>query len=243
MKITSMDVHRKEFGNSMRGYREDEVDNFLDAIATELDRLHAQIDVLTKRAGQAESQALNFEAERNTINNALMTAQRASDDVLEKAQEQRDQILEEASTRAEKMLLAARDEKEILLAELRRLKEAENDFRAGVVAQATETVNRLKEVPLPESVEQDATRTPAAVLTEEEATGNIPAVASEAVAENPATADVPVPAAMPTSSVAVAVAPEAAVPAAAVVPAAPEIRREEGIGQYGEMEDDLETID
>ncbi|MCE5191758.1 MAG: DivIVA domain-containing protein, partial [Actinomycetia bacterium] len=39
MKLTPLDIHHKEFGRSLRGYNEAEVDEFLDQVADELERL------------------------------------------------------------------------------------------------------------------------------------------------------------------------------------------------------------
>lgn len=236
MKITSMDVHRKEFGHAVRGYREDEVDDFLDAVAVELDRLHAQIEELADLARQSESQAINFEAERNTINNALLTAQRASDEVLEQAKEKSQKLLEEADSRAEKTLLAARQEKESLLAEIAQLKTAEEKFRADILGNAQTVIDHLRAVNVPAVAATAAVAAapviPVAVeefdvqedleLEEEFIVDEQPVVPAHSAAAAP---------------VAAQVVPVAAAPA----PIAPA----EGLGQYGEMEldEDLETLD
>ncbi|MCL2606599.1 MAG: DivIVA domain-containing protein [Coriobacteriia bacterium] len=216
MKITSMDVNRKEFGHAVRGYREDEVDDFLDAIAVELDRLQAQIEDLVVRAQQSESQALNFEAERNTINNALLTAQRASDDVLEQAKEKSKKLLEDADARAKKTLQEAQREKQSILENLKHLKDAEEKFRMGILEHAQETMDSLREIPVPRVPKQR--EIPITKMKSPEPAKQTPAPV-EASAANTAVA--------------------ASVPAAP----APQIIKEEGIGQFGEMEDDLETID
>ena len=223
MKITSMDVHRKEFGHAVRGYREDEVDDFLDAVALELDRLNAQIAEFDDRLRQAESQSLNFEAERNTINNALLTAQRASDDVLEQAKAKGKKLLEDANARAEKTLREAQKEKQALMEELQQLKATEEEFRAGILAHVQETMDRLREV-----------KAPSALML---GSSPVPQMASPAAIEDAfASAVEEVPPAPPVAAPAKPVPPPAPV-------APPPIKKEEGVAQWGEMEDDLETID
>ncbi|MCL2746846.1 MAG: DivIVA domain-containing protein [Coriobacteriia bacterium] len=256
MKITSMDVHRKEFGHAVRGYREDEVDDFLDAIAVELDRLQAQIEELADHARQSESQAMNFEAERNTINNALLTAQRASDEVLEQAKEKSRRLLEEADARAEKTLLAAKQERELLLEEIGHLKASEEKFRADVLSHAQETIDQLKvinapripkrkEAPVVEAVPADV-----AVEVDYEEIDIVDTFAEEE--QVPVQTAIPVADSAPAPVVQVQKIPTQTVAASTTqkapsIPAseAPEIKKEEGIGQFGEMEldEDLETID
>ena len=223
MKITSMDVHRKEFGHAVRGYREDEVDDFLDAVAIELDRLHSQIAELDDRLRQSESKSLNFEAERNTINNALLTAQRASDEVLEQAKEKGRKLLEDANARAEKTLREAQKEKQTLMEELRQLKAAEEEFRAGILSHAQTTMDQLREVKAPSVSMLSSSPAPQLVR---------PAAIEDAFASEVDEAPPAAPVAAPTKPV----------PSPAPV-APPPIKKEEGVAQWGEMEDDLETID
>jgi cell division initiation protein len=223
MKITSMDVHRKEFGHAVRGYREDEVDDFLDAVAIELDRLNTQIDEMHERMQQSESKALNFEAERNTINNALLTAQRASDDVLEQANEKAKKLLEDADARAEKTLLVAKQEKQAILEDLKHLKGAEEKFRAGILAHAHETIAQVKEVKVPrvpKRKKSSVAPAPAVVLADD-------------VTELKLKEDAPEARSAPSVTPA---------PKATPAPTPPQPKQEEGIGQWGEMEDALETI-
>ncbi|HBG77212.1 MAG TPA: septum formation initiator, partial [Clostridiales bacterium] len=49
MSLTPMDIHNKEFARKFRGYQEDEVDEFLDAIVDEFEKLHKEnIDLKDK---------------------------------------------------------------------------------------------------------------------------------------------------------------------------------------------------
>ncbi|MDR1412577.1 MAG: DivIVA domain-containing protein, partial [Actinomycetes bacterium] len=122
MRISPLDVHQKEFGHAMRGYREDEVDSFLDAVAAELERLGAESVQLQERVASAESKSLNFEAERNTIHNALLTAQRASDDVLAKAEARSQELVAAAERKADGIVHDALAEKNAATEEIRRLR-------------------------------------------------------------------------------------------------------------------------
>ena len=231
MKITSMDVHRKEFGHAVRGYREDEVDDFLDAIAVELDRLNAQIAEMDSRLKQSESKALNFEAERNTINNALVTAQRASDDMMEQTKAKGKKLLEEANARAEKILLAAQKEKQTLQRDIDQLKAAEEQFRADIYAHAQEVMNSIGEV-----------KKPLLSLSESQPVVKAANLTSIDDLLEPEMSEFTQPALESMASPAPPIQTKPATPPPALV-APPPIKKEEGVAQWGEMEDDLETID
>ena len=227
-----MDVHRKEFGHAVRGYREDEVDDFLDAVAVELDRLNAQIAEMDNRLKQSESKSLNFEAERNTINNALLTAQRASDEVLEQAKAKGKKLLDDANARAEKILLAAQKEKQTLLQDIDQLKSAEEKFRADIYAHAQEVMNSIGEVKKP-------------LLSLSESQPVVKAANLTSIEDLLESEEEFVPTQLPLESLGLPAMPAQTKPAtpppAPVAP--PPIKKEEGMAQWGEMEDDLETID
>jgi cell division initiation protein len=40
--LTPMDIHNKEFSRSFRGYKEDEVDQFLDNIVDDFEKLYTR---------------------------------------------------------------------------------------------------------------------------------------------------------------------------------------------------------
>ena len=270
MKITAMDVHRKEFGHSVRGYREDEVDNFLDGVANELDRLKNEIEALEARAREAESKSLNFEAERNTINNALLTAQRASDEVLDQAQKRGREMLEEAEKLAKEIVRSAQEDKQTVLVEIKRLKDAEEQYRMGYIAHLKNSMAAVDEIKLPAGVDKDevaaaapvvataAVETPMPEAPTEEAPVEeaavpvaeltpepepqpeaVPAPAAEPAPRAEAQPFEPIPDPRPTFA-----DPEPAVIAEGFQPVVAEPISEEGLSQFGEMEDmdDLELI-
>jgi len=117
MKITALDIHQKEFAHGMRGYREDEVDAFLDQLAVEVDAAEKRIKELETKLAGFESEGFNFEAERNTINNTLLTAQRAADSMLTKAQAECSDTLAAAQQQYEAQLEEARQQSEQIVAE------------------------------------------------------------------------------------------------------------------------------
>jgi cell division initiation protein len=72
-----LDVQRKEFTRSVRGYAVAEVDTFLDDVVEELARLQKEIDRLNRRPSDS--------AGEEAIARALITAQRVADQTIEDA--------------------------------------------------------------------------------------------------------------------------------------------------------------
>jgi len=146
MKITALDIHQKEFAHGMRGYREEEVDAFLDQLAVEVDAADKRSKELEEKVAMLESRDAALAAERNTINNTLLTAQRAADAMLKKAQAECADTLEAAQRQSEAQLASARQQADRIVEEARqkrhqvvgsfaRLQGEEEKFRNGYLAQ------------------------------------------------------------------------------------------------------------
>lgn len=152
MKITALDIHQKEFSHGMRGYREDEVDDFLDAIAAEVDHLVKENEELHARMREAESKIVAFDSERNAINSALLIAQRSADEITMEAENEREKVVHEAEKRASDIIHEALAQKRELLAELKRLKADEERFRKNFMRLLEDSKSAISEVRLSDSV-------------------------------------------------------------------------------------------
>jgi len=155
MKVTALDIHQKEFGHGMRGYKEDEVDDFLDAVATEVDRLTRETAALTERTREAEAKAAGLDAERNAINSALLIAQRSADEMMAKAEDEVAKIINEAELKASQIVHEALASKRELLGEIKRLKDEEVRFRSALNRMVEGTLQSIDEITLSASVIDD----------------------------------------------------------------------------------------
>ena len=100
MALTPMDIHNKEFTRSFRGYDDDEVDQFLDEIVEEFERLYKENIDLKDRLAMLADQISNYKTMENTLKETLVTAQKAADEVSESAQKKSDLIVQEAEGKA-----------------------------------------------------------------------------------------------------------------------------------------------
>lgn len=155
MKITALDIHQKEFSHGMRGYRENEVDDFLDVVAAEVDRLSRELDALTQRATSAEMLVKQLEGERDAINGALLVAQRSADDMVAKAEVHSRRLVSDAQAQAEEIVHEALNTKRELMAEIRRLKEDEIAFRDAYRDMLETSLLSIEEVHLSELIESE----------------------------------------------------------------------------------------
>lgn len=154
MKLTALDIHQKEFGHSMRGYREDEVDDFLDQAAAEIDRLHKENETYLAHIHEIEPKLQGLESDRNAINSALVMAQHTADELVVDAEIQRDRIIAEATKAAEKITRDIEFTKRELLQEIKRLKNEEQNFRRNYHRMLEDSMRAIAEVHLSDAVEE-----------------------------------------------------------------------------------------
>lgn len=129
MKLTPLDIHHKEFHRAIRGYNEEEVDDFLDEVAEEFERLFKENIDLKEQIEKAKERAGQFEDLQSTIQNVLITAQKSADEVLAQAKRDAEQIIRDAEVKARGLIEEASRGKESLEARFSDLKNAEREFR------------------------------------------------------------------------------------------------------------------
>jgi cell division initiation protein len=265
MKLTPLDIHHKEFRHSLRGYAEEEVDQFLDEVADELERLFKENIDLSERLEAAAQQVRDFQLKESAVNSAIIAAQSAGEEMKGKARTEADAVVHDAEIRAKEIIHNALAKKQQIAAELIRIKQAEEEFRGKFKTLLEQHQRAISEVALPDDVTVLLGDTDEGVVGEVEVRASS-AFAPAATAPSPAVSPPPAPqrpaATVRTAAVAqAAAAPEP--PAAGFVQAvalgevaAPELPPDvelmnpreftmPGFEAFGEREDDgdIEEID
>lgn len=153
MRLTSLDIHHKEFRHSIRGYAEDEVDKFLDEVADEFERLLKENIELSEQLQTATARIKDFEIKESAVNNAIIAAQTAGEEMMNKARSEADATLHDAEIKAKEIIHNALAKKQQIAAELVRIKQAEEDFRSRFKGLLEQHQRSITEVDLPDDVE------------------------------------------------------------------------------------------
>ncbi|GAV31448.1 MAG: DivIVA domain-containing protein [Anaerosomatales bacterium] len=184
MKLTPLDIHHKEFSKSLRGYNEVEVDEFLDQVADELERLFKENIELSERIEAAEEKVRAYQEMERTLNNTLLAAQKSADDIIAKAKHEAEVVLKDAEVKAKEIIHNALQQKQKAQADLVRIKQAEEAFRAQFRALLESHLRSVAEIPLPEDVKVLAAEVGGEVVGEVEvAAAQAPAPAEETSAQ------------------------------------------------------------
>src|ERR687894_745706 len=144
MPIRPIDVRRKEFKNSLRGYDANQVDDFLDAVADEFERTYTENSRLREEVSSLRERLQQFEELEGSIRSALVHAEQAAndlrrtatweaEDVRKSAAREADLTVREAQARAHQMLAETSARVERIQESYEALQEAKrtftNDFR------------------------------------------------------------------------------------------------------------------
>jgi DivIVA domain-containing protein len=106
--LTPLDARRMEFGNALRGYDRERVDQFREQVATELERLGRLNSDLESKARGFHEQLKSFRERDKAINEALVSAQQLRSEMKEQAEKESELILREARAEAARIIDAAR---------------------------------------------------------------------------------------------------------------------------------------
>jgi len=164
MTITARDIHEKEFGHGMRGYKENEVDDFLDLCAAEVDRLERENNALRAQLEQTKRVAASVvaksvpaapsaptevsRASSTEIGDVLLLAQNTADDLIAKAHSQAEKIVSAAEDRASEIVGGAATRKREILETAKVLKRAEVTFRNEYRSLLEQSLEGIREINL-----------------------------------------------------------------------------------------------
>lgn len=128
--ITPLDIHNKEFKRSLRGYDIDEVDEFLDEIIRDYEKLYKENLDLKDEADKYQSDINKYKELEDTLHNTLVLAQQTADELKKNAQKEADLIIQKAQKEAENVASGTNQKVVDLKLEYRQLKSAVQQFRA-----------------------------------------------------------------------------------------------------------------
>ncbi|HJJ05874.1 MAG TPA: DivIVA domain-containing protein [Clostridiaceae bacterium] len=101
--ITPLDIENKKFSKQiMNGYSVEEVDDFLDQLTVEYEKMYKESSESKKKIDELEKSIQHYKTIEGTLQNTLVMAQSAADEVKSLAKQQADQIVKEAEGSARK---------------------------------------------------------------------------------------------------------------------------------------------
>ena len=162
--LTPMDIHNKEFKRSFRGYNEDEIDDFLDKVVNDYEKLFRENDRLKEELTRAKKD--NEQYQQDTLLVAQKTAEEVTSNARKNAEETRDNTakecankLQEAEMKAEKIIVDAKNKAQVIVEEYDRLVREKNTFlrkiKVTLESELAVIDETMKQIPDPEKEERE----------------------------------------------------------------------------------------
>ena len=137
--IMPIDIDKKEFSRDKKGYNSREVDEFLDIIVADYEKVLNDNRSMAHKIKALEKQLEEAQKDDNAMVETLETAKKLMADISASAERRAELMMRDAELEAENMLLDAKvnvrklnDEHEMLSAKVRRLKD---NFRKMLLAE------------------------------------------------------------------------------------------------------------
>ena len=142
MDVSPETIREVEFRERLRGYHQDDVDEFLERVAAGVEILQERLRESTERAVRAEQQAKEALEGDESLRRTLVLAQRTADLAVQEARDQAARIVESAQSQAQATVAQAEEQARRLTheaetqlrAEVNRLEAAREQLRHDVTA-------------------------------------------------------------------------------------------------------------
>lgn len=127
--LKPMDIHNKEFKRVMRGYDVEEVDEFLDEIIVDFEKMQRELDVLKTQISNYSENMNNYREKELSLNNVMLSAQRFADQLTVDAERKAAEIIANAEREAEKIVGSTQEKYNQVLADYAMLANRYNDAK------------------------------------------------------------------------------------------------------------------
>jgi len=102
--ITPMDIRNKEFKKGFKGYREDEVDEFLDKVIADYEKIYRENGELKDRISIDNERIESYNSMEKSLQNTLLIAQTTAEDIVANARKKAEMIVKEAEEQGRRII-------------------------------------------------------------------------------------------------------------------------------------------
>lgn len=124
--LTPLEIENKKFSKQMmNGYNVDEVDDFLDEITADYERMYKEVQEGKDKLEEVKNDLEHYKNIEETLQSTLMMAQSTAEEVKNVAKQQADQIIDAAKADAQK---SVDDINQEIILKQRELEDLKNQF-------------------------------------------------------------------------------------------------------------------
>lgn len=145
--LTPLDIENKKFSKQMmNGYSVEEVDDFLDDLTKDYEKLYKDVAEYKSKVDDLEENVGKYRNIEGTLQNTLVMAQTAADEVRNLAKKQAEQIINEAQADAKQKVQDLEQEAVLKQKELEDLQKQFDVYKAKMESLLISQLELLKDV-------------------------------------------------------------------------------------------------
>ncbi|MDT3426484.1 cell division initiation protein [Paenibacillus forsythiae] len=129
MPLTPLDIHNKEFTRRLRGYDEDEVNEFLDQVIKDYESIIRENKELSNQLMALQERLDHFTNIEETLSKTIIVAQEAADEVKNNAKKESQLIIKEAEKNADRIINEALSKSRKIAIETEELRKQASIYR------------------------------------------------------------------------------------------------------------------
>lgn len=142
--ITPMDIHNKTFSKKLRGYADDEVNSFLEEVASDYERIYREHREMEEQMDSFKSRLAHYEKMEATMSSTLVMAQETAENVKTTAKKEADVIVREAQNKAAQIVAGAEAARRKMNADVVKTEGDLNLYIEKLLANFTSALNIVK---------------------------------------------------------------------------------------------------
>ncbi len=144
---TPLDIENKKFAKQMmNGYSVEEVDNFLDELTLDYEKLYKEVNESKSRITELESGIKKYQNLESTLQNTLIMAQSTAEEIKKVAKQEADQLIKDAQGTAKQQVMELEQQLIIKKKELEDLQKQFDVYKAKMESLLISQLELLKEV-------------------------------------------------------------------------------------------------
>lgn len=129
MPLTPQDIHSKEFSRRLRGYDEDEVNEFLDQVIKDYEAVLLENKNLQNQLLSVQERVDHFANLEDTLGKTIIVAQEAADEVKNNAKKEAQLIIKESEKNADRIINESLSKARKISMEVEELKKQASIYR------------------------------------------------------------------------------------------------------------------
>lgn len=145
MPLTPLDIHNKEFSRRIRGYDEDEVNEFLDQVIKDYEQLIRENKEYKEQIEALKEKLDHFSNIEETLSKTIIVAQETADEVKNNSKKEAQLIVKEAEKNADRIINEALSKSRKIALEIEELKKQASIYRTRFASLLEAQLELLKD--------------------------------------------------------------------------------------------------